>query len=94
MRSYFKAGSYNVICDLCGFKFKSHQLKQRWDGAMVCSKDFELRHPADLIRVPREITVPAWTRPELDPIYLWGDFLLTEDSSELLTESSDHLEWE
>ena len=33
---------------------------------MVCSKDFELRHPQEFVRVrPEKIAVP-WARPESD----------------------------
>ena len=94
MKTYYKPGSWNAICDLCGFKFKAEELKLRWDGARVCKDDFELRHPADFIKIPSEQAVPPWTRPEPAPNYLFGDYLLTEASEELLTESSDHLEWE
>ena len=50
MNDTFVLGDSNAICDVCGFKHKQSQLKKRWDGAMVCDKDFELRHPQDLIR--------------------------------------------
>lgn len=64
MKTYFKAGSWNAVCDACGFRFKSHQLKKRWDGLMVCSKDYELDHPQKYLRVhPDNQTVP-FVRPE------------------------------
>lgn len=28
----------NVICDICGFKFKRSQCKKTWDGYLACSK--------------------------------------------------------
>lgn len=46
----FILGDSNAICDVCGFKHKQSQLRKRWDGAMVCQKDWEPRHPQDLIR--------------------------------------------
>jgi len=52
--TYFVLGDSNSICDSCGFKFKHSQLRKRWDGAMVCSKDFELRHPQDTIKIRPE----------------------------------------
>ncbi len=54
---------YNVICDVCGFKFKNHELKQRWDGKMVCSADFEHRHPQDFAKIPRTERPVPWARP-------------------------------
>lgn len=48
--NYYKHGDWNAVCDVCGWKFKASQLKKRWDGAIVCPADYELRHPQDLIR--------------------------------------------
>jgi hypothetical protein len=49
--TYFKSGSHNIICDVCGQKFKFHQVKKRWDGLVVCKDDFENDHPQKYIRV-------------------------------------------
>ena len=46
--------SYNAICDVCGFQFKGHELKKRWDGLMVCDADYETRHPMDFYRVKND----------------------------------------
>lgn len=62
--NYFKSGDWNVICDVCGFKFKASELKETWDKKRVCSQDFELRHPLDFLRAPRETTSIPWSRPE------------------------------
>lgn len=57
-----KLGLWNAICDECGFKFKSNQLKKRWDGAMTCKECWEPRHPQDYIKsVPDRQAVP-WVR--------------------------------
>ena len=50
----FILGDFKSTCDVCGFDFKGSKLRKRWDGAMVCSKDFELRHPQDLIKIRGE----------------------------------------
>ena len=56
-------GQWNVLCDLCGRKFKSTEVQKDWRGLIVCKEDYELRHPADFLRVQREkITVP-FSRP-------------------------------
>lgn len=61
---YHKPGTWNVICDVCGFKYKSDQVRLRWDGRMVCDKDWETRHPQDLPRPARgQIPLP-FVRPE------------------------------
>jgi hypothetical protein len=67
MRSFHKHGFYNAVCDVCGFNFKSDELRQRWDGLMVCRNDFELRNPQDLIRIPTEDTSVPWSRPPIIP---------------------------
>lgn len=43
-------GEWNAECDVCGFKFKACDLRQRWDGMMVCEDDYEERHPMDFFR--------------------------------------------
>jgi len=60
----FISGDWNAICDVCGFKFKASELKERWDGLKVCEKDWETRHPQELIRPIREQQALPWTRPE------------------------------
>lgn len=57
-------GQWNTICDVCGLKKKSHELKQRWDGLRVCRQDWETRHPQELLRVKTETVTPPWVRPE------------------------------
>jgi len=62
--TWFKSGLWNAICDRCGFKFKNTDLKQTWDGLMVCASCWEPRHPQELIRpIPDQNKLP-WTRPE------------------------------
>jgi len=61
--SYFKSSQYNVICDRCGFKFKSGELRKDWQGLMVCDKDFETRNQQDFIKIRPEKAIPEWTRP-------------------------------
>lgn len=43
-------GDHWLICDVCGFKKRSSEMRRRWDGAMVCNEDFEERHPQELAR--------------------------------------------
>lgn len=55
----YKKGSWNVVCDVCGFKFKATQIKRRWDGLLVCHDDWEPRHSLDFLRGRHEdISVP------------------------------------
>lgn len=63
-RNYLVLGEWNAICDVCGFKFKSSQLRERWDGLMTCVRCWEPRHAQDFLRVPRDDPSVPWTRPE------------------------------
>ena len=55
----YKSGDWWIICDVCGKKIKASHAKHRWDGFVVCDKDFEHRHSQDFIKVRQDkITVP------------------------------------
>lgn len=67
---YFRKGAWNVICDRCGQKYKSPELRQEWTGLMVCQGCWEPRHPQDFIRtVPDRMSVP-YTRPRPADIFV------------------------
>lgn len=79
MRSdYYKPGSWNAICDSCGIKFKAEDLRLRWDGLRVCSKDFEFRNPQDFIRVPKEQITPPWSRPDAPTVEYVCNFITSQ----------------
>ena len=62
-KNKYISGQFNVICDVCGKKIKAGEAKHRWDGFMVCERDFEYRHPQDFVRARQDkISVP-FTRP-------------------------------
>ena len=91
---YLKMGEWNSICDLCGFKFKSSELRKRWDGLMADKLCYELRHPQDFLRVPREdISVP-WARPQGENTFIEGNGLLTQASAQITTEDGDAISTE
>jgi hypothetical protein len=62
-KDYLKLGDHNAICPVCGFKYKASEMKTRWDGVKVCPTDWEIRHPQDLIRVPKDDGSVAWSYP-------------------------------
>lgn len=63
-RDWYKKGTYNAICYVCGFKRKADEMKLRWDGVYVCKEDWEIRQPQDFVRgQPEEQSLP-WTQPE------------------------------
>lgn len=63
---HYEPGSWWSICDVCGFKYKNYELLKRWDGLMVCPKDYETRHPQEFIRAHnyRGDGGLPWTRVE------------------------------
>lgn len=62
--TYYKAGSWNIICQVCGRKFKSDEVKKRWDGLIVCNADFENRHILDFIKVREDDPAVPYVAPE------------------------------
>lgn len=62
--STYKPSQWNAICDICGFEFKSEKLYTDWRGLKVCKKDYEQRHPQDLLKTPLENSSVPWTRSE------------------------------
>ena len=49
-REYYVAGLFNIYCMSCGRKYKSNEIRKRWDGLLVCDEDWEPRHPQDFVR--------------------------------------------
>jgi len=66
----FKMGQWNSVCDKCGLEFKSSELMKDWQGLMVCSDDFELRHPQDLIKIRADHSAVPWSRPEGEDVFV------------------------
>ena len=62
--NHYVSGQWNVICDVCGFKFKSGQIRKRWDGLMVCKSDNEEDHPQKFIRVRGDGQAVPYVRNE------------------------------
>lgn len=64
--TFFKSGTWNAICDICGMKYKMSELQKNWAGLVVCHKDFEQDHPQKYIRVRESgLSVPVIRdRPE------------------------------
>ena len=57
-------GNYWMICDVCGYKYRKSEMRERWDKAWVCEADWEPRHPQEFLRGRNEkISVPI-PRPD------------------------------
>lgn len=62
--SRFVEGAWNAVCDRCGKRLKSFQLRKEWTGLRVCATCYEPRHPQDFLKAKVDRQAPAWTRPE------------------------------
>lgn len=59
-------GIYNAACDICGFVYKSNELKKNYRGMMVCKEDWEPRHILDFYTVAKDNYPIPFTRPDTD----------------------------
>lgn len=66
---YYASGQWNFICDQCGKKFKSSQMRKQWDGLEVCKKCFDYRHPQDFVKGVKDTQSVPVTRPDTDPTF-------------------------
>lgn len=67
--TWWKSGSWNTICDICGFKFKADELRYTGDigsraGYMACKQCYDPPHPQEFIRPIQDQNKLPWTRPE------------------------------
>lgn len=67
---FWKRGQWNAICDICGQKFHSSDLKERWDGLMCCRQDWNIRQPQDFVRGIPDPQAIAWSRPDVPPPFV------------------------
>ena len=66
----FKDGKWNCICVVCDRKFKSSDMRKRWDGQMVCKYDLDPRHPQDFIRGVQDNNSIPFTYTEPTDVFL------------------------
>lgn len=63
-------GNYWMICDICGLKYRSSEMQERWDHSWSCNKCFEVQHPQEHVRGKQDkISVPAAV-PEGEDTYI------------------------
>lgn len=67
-RTYYKKGSWNVICDRCSAKRKREEVGLEWTGFLVCLDTcLEPRHPMDLLKVTPDYQAVPIARPRTYP---------------------------
>lgn len=58
------------ICDRCGFEFPLNSLRKEWTGMLVCSRDYDPRHPQDHVKGVPDRQALHNPRPDTEPTYL------------------------
>ena len=55
----WQAGNYWVVCDRCGIDYRVADVKEEWNGLVVCDGCFEHRHPQDFVRAVADNSSPT-----------------------------------
>lgn len=73
-------GAWNVTCQVCGFRYKSDEIRHRWDGVIVCHPCWEPRHPQELVRKHKETSSDLpFVSPEIDGPSVAPPYVFTPD---------------
>ncbi|MEY1555325.1 hypothetical protein AB3Y40_06785 [Yoonia sp. R2331] len=80
----FEPGTWNAICDRCGFRYKAHKLRKEWTGLRVCdgagtNHCFDDRHPQERVRGKIDDQAPEWVRPRQDGAVLGANEVTPDD---------------
>jgi len=65
-----RVGTWSVVCDVCGFQFLNTEVMRRWDGLIVCEKDYEQKHPSLTTRIRSETSTPTFVRPPQEDVFI------------------------
>lgn len=61
---YWLPGGWNMVCQVCGFKYKNTEMKLRWDNVWCCPEDWEVRQPQDFVRGVKDQMAIPYSNPE------------------------------
>lgn len=79
------SGDWWVICDVCGFKHRSSNVKHRWDGLIVCKDDWETRHPLDFIKTRSDKQDVPFSRPRPTDVFISSSYYGNAVAGEAVT---------
>jgi len=79
VRNDYVHGAHNKICDRTGFKIKSTEARQEWNGSVVRRQDWEARHPQDYVRGVKDLQSVSDPRPGAPDINLTSETTLDAD---------------
>lgn len=74
-KNYFKSGTWNCFCQVCGKQIKSDEILRRWDGVYVCKEDYETRHILDFLRPVTEQGSVPFIVPEPADLFIVVPYL-------------------
>lgn len=66
---YYLPGGWNMICQVCGFKYKNTEMKLRWDNVWCCPEDWEIRQPQDFVRGIKDQMAIPYAVPEPPDVF-------------------------
>ena len=76
-------GNWKVACDVCDFWFPSSDIQMRWDGLIVCPKDYETRHEQTLYNYKPHTSVPSFVRKDPEDEFVFVcDFISNQARAE------------
>jgi len=82
---HWQSGNPYAVCDECGLVYRKNELRRRWDGALVCDDDWEIRHPQEsVVGIADKIAV---VEPRPETFTYQSDFDACYGSSMVLTDT-------
>ena len=78
-KTYYVSGDFNFICDVCGFKKKASEGRERWDGLRACQSCWEPRQPQDFVQTKEDKIVTDWARVEPTDTFISVSYTFTPD---------------
>ncbi len=69
-RDHLKLGSWAVICDRCGFKFRGEELITEWNNLKVCRTCHEPRNQQDFLTGVPDVKPMPYTRPVTTEVFI------------------------
>lgn len=67
--NYFQPNASNTTCDITGFKVKTTDVREQWDGTWVIHEAWSMRQPQDFPPVIIPTKTYPYARPEPDVNY-------------------------
>ena len=83
---YLADHEWNILCHVCGFKYKSSEVKKQWDGVISCVQCFDERHSQDFVRGRRDRQTVPFSNPQSEtPVFAFGgDVYVDENFAEYI----------